>query len=57
VSDNGGYHFVSKSVIHGAAAAPDDFSSWSGTFANTTKVFKKDHKIDTCRLNADWDVG
>jgi hypothetical protein len=39
-SDNGGYHFVSRSTIHGAAASETDFTSWSGTFANTTKVFK-----------------
>jgi hypothetical protein len=55
-SDNGGYHFVSKSVIHGATPSETDFSTWSGTFANTTKVFKKGNKIDTCRLNTEWDA-
>jgi hypothetical protein len=53
-SDNGGFHFVSRSSITGASASPDDFTSWSGTFANTTKVFKKGQKIDTCRLKTEW---
>jgi hypothetical protein len=56
-SDNGAFHFVSKSTIQGAAASEDDFTKWSGTFALTTKVFKNGERIDTCRLSTGWDAG
>jgi hypothetical protein len=55
-SDNGGFHFVSKSTIHGTAAAPDDFTTWSGTFKNVTKVFQRGERIDICKVNTTWDV-
>ena len=53
-SDNEGYHFETKSLIHGVAAAEDDFSSWSGTFKLVTKVFQHGEQIDTCKLKTEW---
>jgi hypothetical protein len=55
-SDNGGFHFVSKSSIHGVAASEADFTTWTGTFKLVTKVFEHGDKVDTCRLATEWDV-
>ena len=53
-SDNGAYHFESKSKIHGISASTDDFTSWSGTFKLVTKVFKRGDQIDACKLKTEW---
>ena len=53
-SDNGGYHFKTKSTIHGVIGA--DNESWSGSFKLVTKVFKQGEKIYTCTLKTNWSV-
>ncbi len=51
-SDNGGYHFETKSTINGELGA--DNETWGGTFKLVTKVFKRNEKIDTCKLKTEW---
>jgi hypothetical protein len=53
-SENGGYHFESKTTIHGTSASPDDFTAWLGTFKLVTKVFQHGDQIDSCKLKTEW---
>ena len=55
-SDNDGYHFQTKSTIHGVAASEDDLTSWSGEFKLVTKVSQDGEEIDSCKLKTDWSV-
>jgi hypothetical protein len=55
-SEDGRYHFQTKSTIQGAAVDGDDFSTWSGTFKLVTKVFEDGEQIDDCKLKTDWTV-
>ena len=54
-SDNDGYHFKTKSVIHGEIGA--DQQSWSGVFKLITKVFERGERIDVCKLKTHWSAG
>jgi hypothetical protein len=51
-SENGGYHFKTKSTVHGEVAA--DNETWSGTFKLVTKVFERGDRIDVCKLRTTW---
>jgi hypothetical protein len=51
-SNGGGYHFETKSNLDGEIAA--DQASWSGSLKLATKVFRKGHKVDTCKLTTAW---
>ncbi len=53
-SDSGGYHFKTKSTLAGTAA--EDGATWTGKLKLSTKVYKRNALIDTCKLKTTWDA-
>lgn len=53
-SRSGALTFKTETRLNGLAA--EDFLTWTGIYKLTTKVIKKGHKIDTCKVNATWEA-